>query len=155
VAPPGPATAAPADRLLPAPAPLAHLLPEPALRRGTITEVPGDAALIIALAGAAGAHGYTAVVGMPSLGLLAAVNAGLDAATILLVDQPGRHWQAVVAELCRAVDLVIVDPGEPVTPTTTRRLEASLCRGQAAALTPAYWPGYGCACPPRTRTGWG
>jgi hypothetical protein len=69
----------------------------PGLRRGQVVAVDGVGALATALvAGVSADGGWCAAVGMPDLGVLAAVAMGVDQQRLLLVDEPGagrRSWQ--------------------------------------------------------------
>lgn len=107
---------------------LAHLLPGGALQRGTVVGVGGSAgATSLALALAAGASrtgSWTAAVGFPSLGLVAAAELGIDLARFALVPQPGRQWATVAAALLDALDVVLVHPPGRVRSPDARRLTA-------------------------------
>lgn len=140
--------AARTDGQLPVPDALAPLFPAGALERGSVTEA-ADIGVLLALAGAAIQHperipeltGWVAAIGIPELGLLAATGYGIDPARLLLVDRPGDRWPEVVAALAPSVDVILLRPPDPVTPTVARRLGAHLRRGSAAVLTPVTWPG--------------
>src|SRR4051812_29378484 len=115
------------DRALPVVAALEPLLPD-GLRRGSTVAVEGGAgatSLAVTLAVAASAAGsWTAVVGAPSLGLLAVTELGVVPERLLVVPEPPRDaWSSVVAALLDAVDVVLVAPGR-VAPGEARRLTA-------------------------------
>jgi hypothetical protein len=117
-----------AERTLPVPPALAELLPQGALVRGSTVATAGTVAtsLALALAGPATVAGsWCAVVGVADLGLVAAAELGVDLGRTLVVDAPGpADWAPVVAALLDAVEVVLVRPGHPITPTTRRRLVA-------------------------------
>jgi len=118
-----------AEQTLPVLPALAPLLPDAALRRGSTVAVeggPGATSLALALGAAASQSGsWTAIVGVPALGLAALAEAGVDLARVVLVDEPDAEaWGAVVASLVGAVDLVVVAPDVPVTVVQARRLAA-------------------------------
>lgn len=120
--------------LLPVLPPLAGLLPHGGLRRGATVAVHGSRALLLALlAGPSAAGSWCVVVGMPSLGLVAAVESGVAAERLALVPAPGAAWSGVVAALVDAVDVVVVVPGGPVRGAEARRL-AARARQRGAVL---------------------
>jgi hypothetical protein len=117
-----------AERVLPVPAAFAELIPQGGLVRGTTVVTTGGAAtsLALALAGPATAAGsWCAVVGVAHLGLLAAAELGVALERTLLIADPGpSDWAGTVAALLDAVEVVLVQPTAPVTPTVQRRLVA-------------------------------
>lgn len=117
-----------AERLVTVPETLAALLPQGGLPRGSTIATGGVAAASLALALAApttASGSWIAVVGLAQLGLLAGAELGVDLERVLLVADPGSQaWPAAVAALLDAVDLVLVRPGRPITPTVQRRLQA-------------------------------
>ncbi|GAA0704927.1 hypothetical protein GCM10010193_69950 [Kitasatospora atroaurantiaca] len=117
---------------------LAGLLPDGGLRPGTVTEV-SDLGLLAALT--AECRGWAAVIGMPELGLGALAGYGMDLQHLMLVDDPGEHWAEVFSALAPVVDLILLTPTTPLTPTLARRLSARLRQHRCAVLTPAHWPG--------------
>lgn len=137
------------ERVLPVPSALEHLFPDGGLRRGTAVAVDaapgasGATALALALGGAASAAGsWTAVVGQPSLGLLAADELGLCLERLVVVDPPADQWATVVAALLDAVDLVYASLPRRVREGDARRLVARAReRGSVfVPLGPGRWP---------------
>lgn len=120
--------AAAGERVLAVPGPLADLLPHRGLQRGTTTATGGVAAVSLALALAGPvttSGGWVAVVGLDDLGLLAAVELGVDLERVLLVADPGpAGWATTVAALLDAVEVVLVRPPAPVGVSVQRRLTA-------------------------------
>jgi hypothetical protein len=98
--------------------------------------VEGGAGTSLALAlcaEASAAGSWTAVVGVPSLGLVAADEAGLGLERLVVVAQPPPDvWARVVATLVDAFDLVLVRPSG-VRERDARRLAARL-RERGAVL---------------------
>ena len=159
--------AAPADladsrRLLPVPADLAALLPRQGLPRGATVAVEGSAALLLAvLAEPSRAGAWCAVVGCPSLGLLAAAEAGIALERLVLVPDPGPRWAVVTAALIDALEAVAICPppvradaaarsvgpasaaGPTATPNGTARRLAARARERGCVLLPvgAGWDG--------------
>jgi hypothetical protein len=132
------------DRALPVVEALAPLLPE-GLRRGSSVAVgggPGRSTLALALLVAAMAEGsWAAVVGMPALGLAAALELGVVPERFLVVATPPREsWASVVAALVEAVDLVVVAPRHP-TDGEVRRLDARVRERASVLVSTAPWPG--------------
>ncbi len=101
---------------LPVPGPLEPLLPEGGLRRGAtvaVTAAPGTGgatSLALALvAEASRAGSWLAAVGLPSLGLVAADEAGVALERLVLVAAPERAaWGGVVAALVDGFDLLLL-----------------------------------------------
>ncbi|WP_410597751.1 hypothetical protein [Amycolatopsis sp. lyj-23] len=128
-------------RVLPVVPALAGLLPEAGLRRGSTVAVHGGTSLLLALlAGATAAGSWSAVVGMPSLGLAAAAEYGVDLTRLALVRHPGPELPAVVAALLDGVDVVAVQP-ETLQPAVARRLSARARHRGAVLLAAGAWPG--------------
>jgi hypothetical protein len=85
--------------------PLYSLLPDGRIRPGTAVSAGGDMPLLLALAAAAsvGAVGWAAV-GLQHLAALAAQEAGLDLASGMRIDDPGRQWAQVLVTVAEAVN---------------------------------------------------
>ncbi len=128
-------------RVLPVVPALAGLLPGGGLRRGSTVAVHGGTSLLLALLAEATARGaWAAVIGMPSLGLTAAAEYGVDLGRLALVPQPGVELPAVVAALLDGVDLVAVHSGTVQT-AVARRLSARARHRGAVLLSAGAWPG--------------
>lgn len=130
-------------RTLPLRADLAMVLP--ALRRGTVVEIDGrGGATSLALAVAAGpssAGSWVAVVGLPTLGLVAAAEAGLDLERTAVVADPGERWATVVATLTDAIDVVLTGRPARLRPADARRLTARVReRGSVLMVVGGGWP---------------
>ncbi|MFQ5557873.1 MAG: hypothetical protein ACE5GB_10265 [Acidimicrobiales bacterium] len=122
---------------------LCGLLPEGGLKRGSVVAVKGPGATSLALALAAGASdagSWTAVVGDPSVGLMAAAETGIALERLLMVDPPdARAWATAMAALVGSVDMVIVGPGSR-RPADTRRLSSRLReRGSVVIAVGGAW----------------
>jgi hypothetical protein len=114
----------------------------PGLRRGQVVSVDGAGALITALAaGVSEGGGWCAAVGMPDLGVLAAVAMGVDPQRLLLVDEPGERWPEVVATMFGAVELVLLRPPGPPSAVQVRRLTAHARRHGAVLVVTGPWEG--------------
>lgn len=135
------------EQILPVLAPLAPLLPDGGLRRGSTVIVRssptgGATALALAVAVAASQAGsWCAAVGLPSLGMVAAAELGLALERFALVPDPGEQWAAVMAAMVDAVDVILFRPPQRAHTADVRRLMAR-ARERGAVLVPCGdgWP---------------
>jgi hypothetical protein len=131
------------ERSLPVAAALRPLLPSGCLRRGsTVLVAGGDTSLLFALlADASAAGSWCAAVGLPTLGLVAAAEAGMVVERLALVPRPGPEWTGVVAALLDGVEIVVAAVPGPVPARVAERL-AARARQRGAVLVPVgRWPG--------------
>lgn len=138
------ATAQTALRTLPVPAPIAELLPRGGLTRGTVASVAGTASVLVGLLASVTASGsHAAVVGIPNLSLLAAVEQGADLTKIAIVPEPTDSAVEVAAILLDGVDLVILGlSGAAVTPTRARAVVArARSKGAVLLVAEGRWDG--------------
>lgn len=119
------------DQLLPLVPAVAPLFPGGGLRRGSLVAISGrdsgvgaTSLALAVLAGPSAAGSWTAVVGLGSLGGLAAAEYGIDLSRLALVPEPAKAWLTVVAALLDALDVVAVAPAGPVRSGHARRLSA-------------------------------
>lgn len=133
-------------RLMSVPAPLAPLFPEGGIRKGVTAAVEplaGGCSVALSLAASVTAgEGWVAAVGLPSLGLVAASELGVDLRRLALVPAPGEQWPVVVAALVDGFDLLLVHPPGRVRPVDARRLAARVRERGAVMviLDAAGWP---------------
>src|SRR2546430_11276252 len=78
---------------------------------------------------------WCAVVGMPTLGLVAAAEFGIALDRLALVPDPGPEWPTVVAALLDGVDVVVAAPPGPVAAPLAGRL-AARARQRGSVLLP-------------------
>ena len=132
------------DRMLPVAAELSGLLPGRGLRRGSTVAVAGGksmsaggvTSLMLALLAAASRNGsWCAVVGVPTLGALAAAESGIVLERLALVPNPGPDWPTVVAALIDGVDVVVAAVPGPVSGPIVSRL-AARARQRGSLLVP-------------------
>jgi len=124
------------DRLLPLIGSIAPLFPDGGLRRGSIVGISGSLGLALAvIAGPSQAGAWCAAVGIPSLGLVAAAEIGVDLARFPMVASPGRELPTIVAALLDAFDVVLVGMAGP-----NRRLEARARERGAVLVAHGPWP---------------
>jgi hypothetical protein len=139
-----------AHRVLPVLPELSGLLPSHGLRRGSTVAVAtgraapgsGGTSLLLALLAAASRSGsWCAVVGVPSLGMLAAAESGIVLERLALVPNPGPEWPTVVAALIDGVDLVVTAVPGAVSGSIAGRLVAR-ARQRGSVLVPfGNWAG--------------
>jgi hypothetical protein len=126
---------------------LRGLLPVGGLQRGQVVTTDGWGLLCVALAVGASADGaWCAAVGLPSLGVRAAVDAGLDPDRLLLIAEPGPSWPQVVASLLDGCDIVLLCPSnlcpsDRPTAQLRRKLEATARRHGSVLLVAGEWEG--------------
>lgn len=125
------------DRLLPLIGSIEPLFSDGGLRRGSIVGVSGSLGLALAvMAGPSQAGAWCAAVGIPSLGLVAAAEVGVDLARFPMVASPGKELPAIVAALLDVFDVVLVG-----MPGPNRRLEARARERGAVLVAGGHWPG--------------
>lgn len=131
---------------LPVPHELRDLLPH-GLPRGTVTQVSGSAALVLSVLAEAcgrvdalGEEPWAAVVGHPSIGLLAAERLGVPLERLVLVPDPGDGAAAALAALIDGMDIVVL--GDlPLVDADRRRLTARARERGTVLLSTAPWRG--------------
>lgn len=131
-------------RMLPVVPELSHLLPGRGLRRGSTVAVAtgraapasgGTSLLLALLAEASRAGSWCAVVGVPTLGALAAAESGIALDRLALVPNPGPDWPTVVAALIDGVDMVVTAVPGGVSAAVASRLVAR-ARQRGSVLIP-------------------
>jgi hypothetical protein len=128
--------------LLPVLPALRDLLPQRALQRGSVVSAGPWSLLCLALAAGPVASGaWCAVVGVPDFGVMAAADAGLDPARLLLAPDPGPGWAQVVASLLDGCELVLLRPPGRPPAQVRRKLEAAVRRYGAVLLVAGDWEG--------------
>jgi hypothetical protein len=121
---------------------VSDLLPGGALRGGATYSVRGSTALVMAMMAGPSADGaWCGVVGLPTFGVEAARELGVDLERLVLVPDPERDWLSVVAALVDALTVVVVRPPGEVTPGEASRLAARLRSRGAVLIAVGSWPG--------------
>lgn len=131
------------ETLLPMPETLADLLPG-ALPRGAVAVVSGARSLMLSMvASVTSSGGHAAIVGMPDVGLLAAVEMGADLSRLAVIPDPGADPVEVAAVLMDGLDLVVLNlRGRSVAPTRARAVTARARQKQCTLLVAGGdWPG--------------
>ncbi|WP_265523582.1 hypothetical protein [Oerskovia flava] len=135
-------SAVPDERTWPVHADLAPLLPLGALQRGTTLSVQGSTGLLLSLvAQASRAGAWTAAVGFPGVGVLAAADAGADLGRFVLVPRPGPDAAVAIAALLDGMDVVVVGPQAALTDPERRRLGARARERGAVLVSSVPWVG--------------
>jgi hypothetical protein len=132
------------EQLLPVLPELSELLVGGGLRRGTSVAVANSTTLALRLvAGASQAGSWCAAVGLPSLGVVAAAEAGLVLERLALVPHPGEpsQWGTIVAALLDALDVVLVRPPARVRVADSRRLLARARERGSVLVALGKWDG--------------
>ncbi|MDX6235246.1 MAG: hypothetical protein QOG10_61 [Kribbellaceae bacterium] len=121
---------------------VSDLLSGGALRGGAAYSVRGSTALVMAMMAGPSADGaWCGVVGLPTFGVEAARELGVDLERLVLVPDPERDWLSVVAALVDALTVVVVRPPGEVTPGEASRLAARLRSRGAVLIAVGSWPG--------------
>ncbi|MDG4794989.1 hypothetical protein [Micromonospora sp. WMMD1082] len=122
---------------------LAGVLPS-GLRRGATVRVTGSTSLLLLLLAGAMADTdlWSAVVGVPHLGMLAAAELGVPLERLALVPSPGPDLPAVVGALVDGMSLVAVtSPGAGVGEATARALGRRARSRGCVLVVGQGWPG--------------
>ena len=130
--------------VLPVATPLAAALPRGGLARGSVISLQGQGATSLLYALLAGPVGcWSAMVGMPGLGLAAAAELGVDLNRMALIPDPGADVLQVVSILIDGVDLVAVSLPAAVRPAPARQrvIGGRLRQRGAVLLVLGPWPG--------------
>lgn len=122
---------------IPTPTPLQQILP--GLRPGSSVSTGSSTSLLIALAAAAmGEDSWCAIIGMPTLGLGAARDLGLDPTRIALLPEPGTHLREILSAMIDGLDVVVIGCS---TTEQVWRAATSRARAQDTLLLAADPPG--------------
>ena len=128
---------------LPIPRLLADVLPG-ALPRGTIAVLSGARSLPLSMVAAVTAAGQNAaIVGLPDIGLLAAVEMGADLSRLAVIPDPGIDPVEVAAVLMDGMDLVVLGLGGRSVPLTRARAVVARAhhKGCTLLVTDGEWQG--------------
>jgi hypothetical protein len=127
------------EHTLPVLEPLAPLLPDGALTRGSLVRVGGVGATSLALslmAAASEGGSWSAVIGLPELGLVAAAEHGLVLDRLALIAAPPTRRSAeLIAAVLDGVDLVLLDARVPISAAESRRIAARMRERGSVLIT--------------------
>ncbi|WP_159796588.1 hypothetical protein [Puerhibacterium puerhi] len=122
--------------------PLADLLPGRTFPKGTTSTVVGSTSLLLELLGATQRAGeWVAFVGMPTLGLLAVHEAGVDLERVAYIPNVGPNGPAAVAALLDGIEHIVVGPACALLDTDRRRLLARARERGSALISTTPWSG--------------
>jgi hypothetical protein len=130
--------------VLPVAAPLAAALPRGGLARGSVVSVLGQGATSLLFTLLAGPEApWTALVGMPGVGLLAAAEFGIDLDRVVVIPEPGPDVLQVLSILVDGVDMIAVTLPTQVMPSPSRQrvLTGRLRQRGSVLLVMGPWPG--------------
>ncbi len=120
---------------------LAPVLPR-GLPRGQVVAVEGSTSLMLALVSQASRQGaWTAMVGMPNMGVLAAARRGIDLHRLALIPYPGAQAPATLGACLDGMDIVMVGQGVALSDADRRRLAARARERGCVMVVAGPWPG--------------
>lgn len=129
------------ERAWPLTEPWSELLPS-GLPRGRVVSVESSTSLLLALAGQASEQGaWTAVVGMPAFGAVAAARRGVELSRLALIPHPGAQAAEVIGLCLEGVDVVLAGPRLALSDADRRRVAARARERGALILAVAPWAG--------------
>ena len=137
-------TAVEPEPVLPVAAPLAAVLPHGGLARGSVVSVLGQGATSLLFTLLSGPEApWSALVGMPGVGLLAAAEFGIDLDRVVVIPEPGLDVLQVLSILMDGVDMIAVALSAAAGPSPSRRrvLTGRLRQRGAVLLVMGPWPG--------------
>ncbi|WP_198671975.1 hypothetical protein, partial [Desertihabitans aurantiacus] len=119
---------------------LPALQPLLTLRTGASYAVDSPALAMALMAGPSAAGWWSAVVGLPELGIEAAAALGVALERTVLVPDPGAAWLNVVATLAEVLPVVVTRPPAAVGQHDAARLTARLRQRGAVLIALGDWP---------------
>ncbi len=132
----------PPSRALPVSDEVAPLLPGGVLRRGTVVAVEGSTSLVLALIARASLEGaWSAIVGMPHVGVVAAARRGVDLARLALVPHPGAEAAVLAGACVDGMDVVVLGPRLALGDADRRRLAARARERGVVLVSAGPWAG--------------
>jgi len=119
---------------------LAPLLTE-GLRRGQVVVVDGATSLMLALAAEASREGsWTAAIGMPSVGVVAAARRGIELSRLALIPHPGAQAADAVGACVDGMDVVLLGPSLVLSDADRRRIASRARERGSVVITAGDWP---------------
>lgn len=120
---------------------LEGLLPDPGLRVGSSYSLSPSPSLLGALLAAPSQKGsWCAIIGMPTIGIEAMSDLGVELERLILVPEPGPRWLTVATALSEVIPLIAVHPRSRVADADISRLNARLRDRGCTLLVTAPWP---------------
>jgi hypothetical protein len=112
------------------------------LRRGQVVAVQGSTSLVLALVAEASREGsWTAMIGMPNVGVVAAARRGIELSRLALVPHPGSQAPAVAGACVDGMDVVVLGPRLALADSDRRRLAARARERGAVIVSAGPWDG--------------
>lgn len=120
---------------------LSELMPQ-GLRRGQVVSVEGSTSLMLALGSAASERGsWTAIVGLPRVGVVAAARRGIELSRLALMPHPGVQAAQVVGACVDGMDVVMLGPGLVLSHADRRRLATRARERGSVIIVAEPWEG--------------
>lgn len=120
---------------------LASLLPQ-GLRRGQVVAVAGSTSLLLEMAAQASRDdAWSAIVGMPQVGMLAAARRGVVLARTALIPHPGAQAAVVAGACVDGMDVVVLGEALALSDADRRRLAARARERGTVVLVAGTWQG--------------
>ncbi|WP_404435468.1 hypothetical protein LG322_09945 [Microbacterium aerolatum] len=120
---------------------LEGLLPDPGLRVGSSYSISPSPSLLGALLAAPSQKGsWCAIIGMPTIGVEAMSDLGVELERLILVPDPGPRWLTVATALSEVIPIIAVHPRSRVSDADITRLNARLRDRGCTLLVTAPWP---------------
>lgn len=120
---------------------LSGLLPQ-GLRRGQVVSVEGATSLMLALGAEASAQGsWTAIVGLPQVGVVAAARRGIELSRLALMPHPGMQAAQVVGACVDGMDVVMLGPSLVLSHADRRRLATRARERGSVIISSDPWEG--------------
>lgn len=120
---------------------LEGLLPDTGLRVGSSYSISPSPSLLGALLAAPSQKGsWCAIIGMPTIGVEAMSDLGVELERLILVPEPGPRWLTVATALSEVIPIIAVHPRSRVADADIARLNARLRDRGCTLLVTAPWP---------------
>lgn len=120
---------------------LEELLPDSGLRVGSSYSISPSPSLLGALLAAPSQKGsWCAIIGMPTIGVEAMSDLGVELERLILVPDPGSRWLTVAMALSEVIPIIAVHPRSRVADADIARLNARLRDRGCTLLVTAPWP---------------
>ncbi|MFV0287057.1 MAG: hypothetical protein ACK5IM_11865 [Demequina sp.] len=120
---------------------LSPLIPA-GLARGSVVSVEGSTSLMVALAARASHEGsWSAIVGMPAVGVVAAARRGLDLSKLVLVPHPGTQVVEVAGACVDGMDVTLLGARLALSDADRRRLMSRARERGSVIIASGPWSG--------------
>jgi hypothetical protein len=112
------------------------------LRRGQVVSVTGSTSLMLALVAETSREGaWTAMIGMPHVGVVAASRRGIELSRLALIPHPGIHAAAAAGACLEGMDVVLLGEGLALSFADRRRLMTRARERGAVLVVAGSWEG--------------